>query len=174
MRRHDPACLRSSDGKITPVGAIRKPDPQSAVRLDLMPDGWRRAICSVTLAQKQTAAAPQRGTAQQSSSPVSSAPASTDIKGARSNCKPVSSPVGAKGCSKIILLYVRNLWTVKEVPRIERRCCGYIRRRPRDKPFRFNPPDARSSPDYIRSSKRQVCLCPRRGPSGRSSHLGSR
>jgi hypothetical protein len=95
-----------------------EPDPQSAVRLDLMPDGWR-AICSVTLAQKQTAAAPQRGTAQQSSSPVSSAPASTDIKGVRSNCKPVSSPVGAKRCSKIILLYVRNLWTVKEVPRIE-------------------------------------------------------
>src|SRR5260370_3248935 len=65
------------------------------------------------------AAAPQRGTAQQGSSPVSSAPASTDIKGARSNCKPVSSPVGAKGCSRIILLYVRNLWTFKEVPRIE-------------------------------------------------------
>src|SRR5260370_33025809 len=65
------------------------------------------------------AAAPQRGTAQQSSSPVSSAPACTDIKGARSNCKPVSYPVGAKGCSKIILLYVRNLWTFKEVPRIE-------------------------------------------------------
>src|ERR1700731_1585370 len=53
------------------------------------------------------------------SSPVSSAPASTDIKGVRSNCKPVSSPVGAKRCSTIILLYVRNLWTVKEVPRIE-------------------------------------------------------
>ena len=65
------------------------------------------------------AAAPQRGTAQQSSSPVSSAPASTDIKGARSNCKPVSSSVGTKLWSKIILLYVRNLWTVKEVPRIE-------------------------------------------------------
>src|SRR5258708_8235384 len=65
------------------------------------------------------AAAPQRGTAQQGSSPVSSAPASTDIKGARSNCKPVSPPVGAKGCSKIILLYVRNLLTFKEVPRIE-------------------------------------------------------
>jgi hypothetical protein len=54
MRRHDPACLRSSNGKITPVDAIREPDPQSAVRLDLMPDGWCRAICSVTLAQKQT------------------------------------------------------------------------------------------------------------------------
>jgi hypothetical protein len=53
MRRHDPACLRSSNGKITPVDAIREPDPQSAVRLDLMPDGWCRAICSVTLAQKQ-------------------------------------------------------------------------------------------------------------------------
>jgi hypothetical protein len=119
MRRHDPACLRSSNGKITPVDAIREPDPQSAVRLDLMPDGWCRAICSVTLAQKQTAAAPQRGTAQQNSSPVSSAPASTDIKGVRSNCKPVSSPMGAKRCSTIILLYVRNLWTVKEVPRIE-------------------------------------------------------
>src|SRR5260370_40059927 len=65
------------------------------------------------------AAAPQRGSAQQSSSPVSSAPPCTDIKGAHSNGKPVSYPVGAKGCSKIILLYVRNLWTFKEAPRIE-------------------------------------------------------
>src|SRR5258708_36653614 len=64
-------------------------------------------------------AAPQRGTARESRSPVSFAPACPDIKGARSNCKPVSDPVGDQGCSKIILLYVRNLWTFKEVPRIE-------------------------------------------------------
>jgi hypothetical protein len=117
---------------------------------------------------------PQRGTAQQSSSPVSSAPASTDIKGVRSNCKPVSSPVGAKRCSTISLLYVRNLWAVKEVPRFEGAVADIFDDVPRDKPFRFNPPDARSSPDYIRPTKRQVCLCSRQGPSDRSFHLGSR
>jgi hypothetical protein len=107
MRHHDPACLRSSNGKITPVDAIREPDPQSAVRLDLMPDGWCRAICSVTLAQKQTAAAPQRGTAQQT------APRS----------RPRQLPPTSRASAQIVNLY-RPRWAPSDAPQLFFSTCG--------------------------------------------------
>jgi hypothetical protein len=107
MRRHDPACLRSSNGKITPADAIREPDPQSAVRLDLMPDGWCRAICSVTLAQKQTAAAPQRGTAQQT------APRS----------RPRELPPTSRASAQIVNLY-RPRWAPSDAPQLFFSTCG--------------------------------------------------